>query len=444
MTSIRSRLAIGLTMVMALLLLGQWLWLTLTIDRLIEKQVITRLQEETESLLANLNIDQTGRLQLDSQRLSSSYQRAFSGLYFSVYSKQQSVLSRSLWDFNLTVPQLSAGEQAILYLNGPQDQPLLAMSAGYIKQTRPLTITVAEDISWMLADKRHFQMFFTLLSALGLVLLLLLQALIVRRALQPLTKAKMQLKQLEKGDIEQIDEQVPDEIKPLLSELNRLMGSMVNKTRRSRQTLGNLAHRLKTQLTLLNQVADAELISTDPATRKAIYQQTEHIRQIIDRELKRARLSGFTLPGKGVDLGALISQLVDTLYLIHQDKNFAINWQLEDNVRFNGDREDVLELLGNLMDNACKWCNKAVRLQVRMQAGLVFIVEDDGPGCDIDDLSALTRRGFRTDESKPGSGLGLAIAFDIVDSYEGTMQFDRSEQLGGLQVTVHLQSPLAN
>ncbi len=442
MTSIGSRLAVGLTLVLAVLLLGQWLWLTLTIDRLIEKQVISRLQEETESLLANLNLDANGQMTLENRQLSSNYQRAFSGLYFSVSSGQNRVFSRSLWDFNLETPAVGTGERRVLYLDGPQQQPLLAVAAGYFKQGRQLTVTVAEDITWMLEDKRQFQFVFTLLSASGFILLLLLQAGIVRQALKPLSKARRQLEQLGQGDIRQVDEQAPDEIRPLLSELNRLMNSMVTKTRRSRQSLGNLAHRLKTQLTLLNQIAESEPVRQDPQTRDAIYHQTQEIRRIIDRELKRARVSGFTLPGKGVNLDEMVSQLAETLRLIYRDKFPTIDWQIEDDVRFNGDREDLLELLGNLLDNACKWCQSQVQLKIWADQGIWLQVEDDGPGCDIEDLSHLTRRGFRADESKPGSGLGLAIVFDITDSYGGALTFKKSEKWGGLQVTVHLQTPV--
>ncbi|MCX4192749.1 ATP-binding protein [Methylophaga sp. OBS1] len=440
MTSIRSRLAIGLTLVLALLLVGQWLWLTLTIDRLIEKQVISRLQEETESLLANLTVATDGQLMLDSQRLSSNYRRTFSGLYYTVESENQQLFSRSLWDSNLDTDDVAVGQRRVHYQTGPQDQPLLAVSATYQKQDKLLTITVAEDIAWMLEDKRHFQFVFTLLSATGFVLLLLFQAGLIRQALQPLSKARRQLEKLGQGEIERIDENAPDEIRPLLVELNRLMQSMVVKTRRSRQALGNLAHRLKTQLTLINQIAESAP-SVEAALRADIYQQTGEVRQIIDRELKRARIAGVTLPGKGVDLAELVSQLIETLQRIYRDKALNINWQLAEKVRFDGDREDLLELLGNLLDNACKWCHQAVALNISMvDDRLCLVVEDDGPGCDDDILSSLSQRGFRADESKPGSGLGLAIVQDIVESYSGSLSFQRSEQWGGLQVTVHLQT----
>ncbi len=440
MRSIRSRLLIGLTLVLALLLLGQWLWLTLTIDRLIEKQLITRLEEEIESVLANVQLDRQGRMTVDSSALGSGYQRVFSGLYFTVNSGEQRVFSRSLWDSEIATQTVSTGQQQIDYLPGPRDQSLLAVSAGYLKQDRQITVMVAEDIRPMLQEKQQLQRVFTLISAAGLLVLLLFQAVIISRALKPLKQTKQQLIRLSRGEISEISEQGPAEIQPLLSELNRLMTSMVAKTRRSRQALGNLAHRLKTQLSLLNQVADSDELQSLPVVSERIQQPTADIRRIIDRELKRARVAGLTLPGKGVNLSALVEQLVETIKLIYRDKPLRIDWHISEDASFNGDREDLLELLGNLLDNAAKWCQGVIQIRISQQQGLKLVVTDDGPGCDPQDLASLSQRGFRADESLPGSGLGLAIACDIVDSYAGKLHFERDSSMGGLQVTVHLQT----
>lgn len=444
MRSLRSRLLIGLTLVLAVLLLGQWLWLTLTIDRLIEKQLITRLEEEIESVLANVQLDRQGRMTIDASALGSGYQRVFSGLYFTVISGEQRLYSRSLWDSEIATQAVTTGQQQIDYLPGPRDQMLLAVSAGYLKQDRQITVTVAEDIRPMLQEKQQLQRVFTLISAAGLIVLLLFQAIIISRALNPLKQTKQQLIRLSRGEISEISEQGPAEIQPLLSELNRLMTSMVAKTRRSRQALGNLAHRLKTQLSLLNQVADSDELQPLPAVSESIHQPTADIRRIIDRELKRARVAGLTLPGKGVNLSALVEQLVETIKLIYRDKPLRIDWQISEDASFNGDREDLLELLGNLLDNAAKWCQHGITLQISQEQGLKLVVADDGPGCDPQDLASLSQRGFRADESLPGSGLGLAIVFDIVESYAGDLHFERDSAMGGLQVTVHLQTgPLA-
>jgi signal transduction histidine kinase len=143
------------------------------------------------------------------------------------------------------------------------------------------------------------------------------------------------------------------------------------------------------------------------------------------------------MPGQKVDLEHEIAELSRTLQLLYRDKSPVIDWEIEPDLQFFGDREDLLEMLGNLLENACKWCRKRVNITVYQNHYCYFVVEDDGQGCDESKLSQLPQRGFRADESVPGSGLGLAIVSDIVESYSGEMLFSRSA-MGGLKVEVRL------
>jgi len=160
--------------------------------------------------------------------------------------------------------------------------------------------------------------------------------------------------------------------------------------------------------------------------------------QIIERELKRARLMGNVRPGRKVELSGIINELVNTLQQIYLQKDITISVNQVAEIDFFGDKEDLIEILGNLLDNACKWCNQRVSLTVFGGDGVTFIIEDDGAGASVSDLELLTKRGFRADESKPGSGLGLAIVNDIVESYGGSISFAKSQALGGLRVDVKL------
>jgi signal transduction histidine kinase len=200
-----------------------------------------------------------------------------------------------------------------------------------------------------------------------------------------------------------------------------------------------LAHALKTKLTLLNQAAERPELNTEPEIRHHIYAATEAISQSIERELKRARLIGDTHPMRKVDLKTEIAQLTHTLRQMYADKAVNITWEITGNAQFHGDQEDLLEMLGNLLDNACKWCRRNVSLTVSGTDAPVLIIEDDGPGCAESELDLLTRRGFRADESKPGSGLGLAIVYDIVSSYGADLTFGRSAALGGLRAEVQFK-----
>ena len=217
---------------------------------------------------------------------------------------------------------------------------------------------------------------------------------------------------------------------------------MAKRTRRSREAMGNLAHALKTQLALLSQAADKPQAG-NPEYQTSLREIGKTMQDIVERELKRARLLGTILPGSRVELQYEVARLVQTLKKMYADKQITIHCEVENGATYGGDKEDMLELLGNLLDNACKWCDKTVRVEIRDTNGLLLIVEDDGPGCQTE-IGALTRRGSRLDESKPGSGLGLAIVMDIVGSYEGKIKFLNSPELKGLRVEVQLLKVTAN
>ncbi|HET8807752.1 MAG TPA: sensor histidine kinase [Methylophaga sp.] len=443
MTSLKRRLTLGLTVTLSILLILQWALLSIAIDQLTKSQLIERLQSESESLLGHLEVTVDGTLSLDGQVLSSLYQRPFSGRYYRVCSQQECLQSRSLWDEKLDIENLSQGQQQQMYLAGPQDEKLFALVNGYNKRGVNLTIIIAEDIRPLREDRQHFQWLFTIVSGIGLLLLLIVQWLLVSKAMSPLAKIRQQLLRLNSGEAEQISDDGPEEIQPMIAALNQLLINMTRKTQRSRLALGNLAHALKNRMSLLNQTADEPELRAHPELRSHLQTTTAELQNIIERELKRARLIGAPLPGQRVDLQQTIAELSNTLRLLHADKSLLIDWHVDPRVQFAGDREDLLELLGNLLDNACKWSQQRIEISVESHAeGCLIIIEDDGPGCAEADLEKLTQRGFRADESTPGSGLGLAIAYDIVDSYNGTLNFAQSLKLGGLKVSITLPSQL--
>ncbi len=439
MTSLKRRLTWGLMLSLVVLLTLQWAVVTYAINKLTETQLIQRLQREGETLLAGTHFDGNGQLTLDARRLSAIYQRPFSGHYYVIISDQQRQISRSLWDTNLNIEVLKAGKKTALYLQGPEQQPLLVVAHGYQKQQRSITIAIGENLTSLHNSMTRFQIIYALVSLAGLIALLIIQRLIVTNALRPLRSIQESIVKLGRGEISRIESNGPAEVAPLIEELNRLLVAMQDKSRRSRESLGNLAHALKTKLTLLNQAAERPELNTEPEIRRNIYAATDAISQSIERELKRARLIGDAHPMHKVDLKTEIAQLTHTLRQMYADKAVNISWEITGNAQFHGDQEDLLEMLGNLLDNACKWCRRNVSLTASGADSVVFIVEDDGPGCAESELNLLTRRGFRADESKPGSGLGLAIVYDIVSSYGANLTFGRSAALGGLRVEVQFK-----
>jgi signal transduction histidine kinase len=438
---LKARLSFGLAASLVLLLVLQWALASLAIEHLTSGQLLARLDRDAESLLSGVRAGADGALQIDPARVSVVYQRPFSGHYYVVRAGEQIIVSRSLWDAELTLPALGGGVATDFHTVGPQQQPLLVHARTYRKLGRDVTVATAEDLSELNAGLIRFQLAYGAVSAAVLVVLLLVQRTIVSGGLRPVEAVRENMARLERGEAARIEATGPAEIAPLIAELNRLLGSMGNRTRRSREALGNLAHALKTRLAVLRQVAEAPELAAHAALRETLHESAEDMRRIVERELKRARLSGGALPGQRVDLRSEVEALVGTLKAIYADKPLHIDWHVEPGAQFKGDREDLLEMLGNLLDNACKWSASRVSLQASAHDGAFFLIEDDGPGCAPDSLVVLARRGFRADESKPGSGLGLAIVRDIVEGYGGTLQFGRSPALGGLRVEVRLSDP---
>jgi signal transduction histidine kinase len=435
--SLERRLLAGIA-VSLLLAFAALLWLgSLAVREVTEGYVLTRLQHDSEALLGHLAVDPQGRLQLANGGLSPVYQQPLSGHYYVIADADTQLTSRSLWDEQLPIGALPAGQSHTLRLHGPGDQQLLVLSSGYLKQGRPLTLLVAEDTAPLQGRIARYRL---LLGGLFVVLagaLLLAVRLLLRRGFQPLHRAQAELRQVADGRQPQLDETVPDEIRPLVHELNHLLRLLAQRLERSRNALGNLAHSLKTPLSLLTQ--DLDQPEVDEHRRQAALVQLGRIRDLVDRELRRARIAGSGTAGQRFDARAELPALREVLLRVYTDRRLTIDWDTLPDDPLPADREDVLELLGNLLDNACKWADGRVRLAISRDDRLTRIcVEDDGPGVGEDQLAGLTGRGKRLDEAREGHGLGLAIARDIIELYGGELQLDRSPDLGGLRVQASL------
>ena len=438
MRSIQSRLGLGLAVSLIAVFVLQWLVVSVSLQRLSEAGLSAHIEHDIDNLLAGLAFDAAGRLQLAPERIEQIYRLPFSGNYFRIVSGAQVIRSRSLWDQDLATTTAAAGQTVSQHLTGPQTQPLLVITRGFALRGRPVSISVGRDLTPLANDIRRFRDRYALVSAAALVLLLALQVFLVRQGLRPLRRTRTELKQLERGETDSLTEDVPDELRPLVRELNQLLATVKQRLVRSRQALGNLAHALKTPLTRIAQLASHPALQGAPEVQQPLRAQTEVIRRFIDRELSRARLAGGAQPGRRFDAAREVPALVETLAAIYREKNLVMEIRLADDVHLAADREDMLELLGNLLDNACRWARHKVRLAVQTGNGLTIAVEDDGPGASPENLQRLTERGTRLDEATDSHGLGLAIARDIAESYGGTLTLERSPDLGGLQVRVVL------
>lgn len=434
MRSIQRRLSLGLISVMVVvgLVLAQTsLWLfELGLQRYLE----AGLRNASENLLVALVRGPQG-LQLDERRLTPAYQRPFSGHYFRIDFADVQWRSRSLWDQEL--PRLDhPGLHSNLQL-GPGGQKLLVLRTDYRRLGQAISISVAQDYTPVRDSFRRMQQVGLGLGLAGLLLILLLQRLTVRRALRPLERAREQIAQLQRGQRSQLDEQVPLELEPLVTQINHLLAHTEDSLKRSRNALGNLGHALKTPLAVLQSLASSERLDADPPLRKQLLGQLEQVQQRLNRELNRARLSGDALPGAHFDCNAELPGLLATLNMIHGE-HLHLAYAAPQGLQLPWDCEDLLELLGNLLDNACKWADAHVRLTVSETAdGFSLAVEDDGPGIPPDRRDRVLNRGTRLDEQTDGHGLGLGIVRDIVDTWGGTLAL-RDSEWGGLKVVIQL------
>nr|WP_207195426.1 ATP-binding protein [Pseudomonas fluorescens] len=392
------------------------------------------LRNDSENLLVALVRGPQG-LQLDERRLSPAYQRPFSGHYFRIDFADSHWRSRSLWDQEL--PRLDhPGLHSNLQL-GPEGQQLLVLRSDYRRLGQSISISVAQDYTPVRDSFKRVQQVGLALGVFGLLVILLMQRVTVRRALRPLERAREQIAQLQQGQRSQLDDQVPVELEPLVAQINHLLAHTEDSLKRSRNALGNLGHALKTPLAVLLSVASSEKLDAHPELRKLLTAQLEQVQQRLGRELNRARLSGDALPGALFDCDGELPGLLATLNMIHGE-HLELSYRAPAGLQLPWDREDVLELLGNLLDNACKWADAEVRLSVVETAtGFALNVEDDGPGIPQDRRDQVLNRGTRLDEQTDGHGLGLGIVRDIVDTWGGVLRLEESEW-GGLKVVIEL------
>jgi len=432
MISLSRQLTLSLAISLAIFFALQALMVVVEVHMLSKDTVISRMQHDAEDLLAALDT-RSPTLAIDWSHLPSIYTRPLSGHYFQFRSQNESLRSRSLWDEVL--PVLQDGENQELAT--PDGQQLLLLGKQYSIHGQAVFLTIAEDISQLEQTSDMFLERLLLASFAALLALLAMQVWFIRKGLAPLNKLKDELLLLESGDIESLQQPVPAEIEPLVNETNRLLAAMRQRLERSRHAIGNLAHALKTPLTVATQILERDPGKQD---RLELSEQVGLIQDRIQRELARARLAGQSPGGFWRDSFMDINDLVSTMQRIHH-KNILCDIALAPDAVLHADREDMMELFGNLLDNACKWAGSEVRLHVSNHP-LTIIVEDDGPGMDAPTREMALQRGVRADESKSGHGLGLAIVSDLIVSYGGTLDMGESADLGGLKATVTLPADI--
>jgi signal transduction histidine kinase len=415
----------------------QWSMVARSVDAMIVEYIADELASEIEELHGALVLLPGRRLSVALTHFDPPFLREGSGEYFQILLGSEPALrSLSLADARLEMEPVDPGASRTDLVTGPFDEELVLRSIGYVVDGQHLTIGVAADLQPIRHRFDGLLRRYSEITVVMLVALVFIQIAIVRVVLGSLRRVQADVASLERGEISQLRERVPREVLPLVREINRLIALLTERLQRSRQALGDLAHGLKTPLAVLKQLAGDEYARHDPDFAAQVIEQANRLHRRVDAELKRARVAGGRTSGKPIPVGTELRALVATLQKLHQDRALEIRCDCDDGAMFDGDREDLMELCGNLLDNACKWARGRVRITVRNALGLTIAVEDDGPGCPPAELERLGKRGVRLDESIEGHGLGLAIVQGIVASYGATIRFGRSQDLGGFAATV--------
>lgn len=432
MNTLRGRLYAALGVCLLGFALVLWLAGNRLLEALAHDLVAAQLEDAATALLAAVDFDPQGRATLG--RAGPEYEAPFSGHYFVVRAGTAEFVSRSLWDESLVFQTPTVGGVVFARRSGPRGQPLLVRSAAYVKQNHPIVVAVAADLGPVARYRQGLAALMlggtgALVVALGVA-----QHLVLRVSLAPLERVRAALQALQNGSAVRLDERVPGEILPLAREVNRLLATLARRLARSRHALGDLAHALKTPLQLLDDDL-TRLPGADAHVRDA-RERARQIAALVERELRRARLAGRGLNAARFRFLEDLDDLCATMQQLHRDRRIEV---LRDAAPpLYGDREDLHELLGNLLDNACKWARCRVRVEIAAAASLRIVIADDGPGIADEAKDLALVRGTRLDETRDGHGLGLGIVADIVAAYGGRIDFARDAQLGGLAVTVEL------
>ncbi len=377
--------------------------------------------------------------------------RAYSGRYWEIAETAADgrirpiARSYSLFDAVLTPPPDLAARfkarpgRALAYdIRGPLNEPLRARAQQNWLPGRqaPVIFLAAEDRSAVDRDVRSFVAAtagaFILLGAM-LIGAIVIQ---VRVGLRPLFELRREVAAVRRGKAERLAGAYPSELTPLADELNALVAHNQEVVERQRTHVGNLAHALKTPISVML----TEAGQRPGPLAQVVTRQTEAMRQQVDHHLRRARAAARTQgQGERTSVAEVLDELSRTLERIFRDKGVSIDWDSPEDIYFLGERQDLLEIAGNAIENACKWGKARVRVRATAFGDERFrlVVEDDGPGLPPDQWDEVLRRGARLDESAPGSGLGLSIIDELARAYGSVLTLGDSP-LGGLKLETDL------
>ena len=425
----------------------------LVLDKAFRQSAETAMQDRLQgylfALLAAVDVDDQGKPRFSRNLPDARFDQPSSGLYAHVSQPEKgtTLSSPSLLGIKLPAMQnIPVGEYHYdkIQINAEPHYRLgyrvrWEMEPGHEVPLDFQIIVDLHDYQQQIATYRR-----NLWGWLGgaILLLLLVQAGVLHWSLRPLRKVATDLALIEAGKTDRLRGHYPKELQQLTDKLNDLLDHTRRQLTRYRDSLGNMAHSLKTPLAILANTLS--LKQTDSAnafgsTHEA-QEQLQRIRQIIDYQLQRAATAGQTTPGTSTQLKPVVDKIINAMQKVFAEKELRIDSHIDDDFTCQCDEGDILEVLGNLIENACKWCQQEVRITALPfgAGGLEVTIEDDGPGIPATVREQVLQRGQRADPTTAGHGIGLAMVHEIILLYGGRLKIDTSK-LGG--AAIHIQLP---
>ena len=404
------------------------------------------LRNQILLLMADIELEEDA-IVMPSRVAEPRLSQADSSLYAQISRPKKGIVWRSdsLLEDDLQISQPDLGEFRFAD-RSDEKKSLLQMSFGVSWETEqgdvPFVIHVAELAdSYLNRVRRYERALWIWLSALGGALVMLLLA-VLAWVLKPLRKVSTQVGEIEQGQRQRFDEDYPLEVSQLTQNLNQLLSFEEQRITRHKEVLGNLAHSLKTPIAVMSGL-DYDNVG---GNRVQVNDQLDTMRNIIEYQLQSASAVGRRRFAKPILIAEQSRQVLSSLSKLHKDKQLEFVSDIPSDLVFYGDKGDWMELLGNLLDNACKWAQSRVYVRLSAlplddrqssRAGIYLVVEDDGPGIDALVKKTVLERGVRLDSQTPGHGLGLHIVKGIVEAYEGDIEIDRLDQ--GTRFSVSLR-----
>ena len=412
-----------------------------------------RLEDLAFAMIRETEIDRAGGLITPDIPPDSRLLTPKSGLYAiirgdSLRWDSASTLGRSMPPMELLKPleQRFEGPLRIVDSEGLENR-VYAFSIGvvFVNKTDeyPLTLSVFEDAAQIEEQVSVFRGALWVYLLMAGVLLVLVQVLVLRWSLLPLRNVERELARVREGRGQRLSGRHPRELEPLTESVNSLIESERAHLERSRNTLSDLAHSLKTPLAVLRSRLDAD--ASHEELRAEVAAQVQRMNEIVSYQLSRAARSGHALYSAPLEIEPRAEEIVAGLEKVYAAKGVFCEFEIDPAARFHGELGDLQELLGNLLENAFKWARKRVVLTVAAETGpdsrrpgLRVEVDDDGPGIPPEQVERLLQRGVRGDERVQGHGIGLSIVQDIVAAYRGELSVTKAPELGGARFAVRI------